>query len=557
MGLTNENLSTIPNCYKYNIQILNIINSYKIKKIENKPKQKKEIRKILSKIKKYALPPISNDIVQLFYENPKDFFSSYEKLIEHTSFYDDCGNSIFVHYFYVLSDSYNNKSIKITDDIYEKNFQNFFKKEAKYLSIQDFSLETPLHKLAKLRDKQVFLKICEKLKDINVLNEELLSINNLNKESCFDYILQEVKINKNKIIENNFEFYHNFFNYFPNLIKSLSLEDQKLIITFSCLITFTEKKLDEINFDDAIKSMINLKEKNSDILNIFEFLYYPNSSGINYLNYLFHSCKNSLDFDKLFQFVFEISQMEIKDTFFKKYCLSDHISYVLRNMNSKKYKGDYEINYGIQLINKIIPLLIEDESDNNIIKIISLRKKFNKKKIIIKNIGICNSLIDNGYLPLEKKCESLILLKEILGQYFYDITYTDFILDILDFYPIIDDLKKNIIKETNINSMIEDIIFVHGISGRFKIIERLYIKLYIKLKELKQINVDDYYSELKEFFINNCLKIFWKYKTKYNLPNEIIQKITKLIIAYIEHNFTNYIEKNASKDSNNIYTRQN
>ena len=306
MGLTNENLSTIPNCYKYNIQILNIINSYKIKKIENKPKQKKEIRKILSKIKKYALPPFSNDIIQLFYENPKDFFSSYEKLIEHTSFYDDCGNSIFVHYFYVLSDSYNNKSIKITDDIYEKNFQNFFKKEAKYLSIQDFSLETPLHKLAKLRDKQVFLKICEKLKDINVLNEELLSINNLNKESCFDYILQEVKINKNKIIENNFELYHNFFNYFPNLIKSLSLEDQKLIITFSCLITFTEKKLDEINFDDAIKSMINLKEKNSDILNIFEFLYYPNSSGINYLNYLFHSCKNSLDFDKLFQFVFEI-----------------------------------------------------------------------------------------------------------------------------------------------------------------------------------------------------------------------------------------------------------
>ena len=272
MGITNENLSAIHNFFKFNDQVLNIINTCKIKQLENKPKRKKEIIKIFSKIKKYCYPPISNDTIQLFYENPQEFFSSYEKLLENTSFYDDGGNSIFIHYFYVIHELYNDKSAEISDSIYEKNFTGFFRNEAKYLSIQDFSLETPLHKLAKLRNKNFFLNICKKLKDINVLSEELLLINNINGESCYDYIFKEIKENKNKIIKNNFNLYQQFLDYFPNLIKSHSTEEQKFIILFSCLITFDEQKWNEVNFNNVIKSIYNLEDKNGIIFNIFQFL---------------------------------------------------------------------------------------------------------------------------------------------------------------------------------------------------------------------------------------------------------------------------------------------
>ena len=167
--------------------------------------------------------------------------------------------------------------------------------------MQDFALETPLHKLAKFIDKKFFFFICKKLKEINVLSEELLLINNMDERSCFSYILQEVKDNKNKIIQTDFELYKEFFNYYPNLIKSISKEEQKLLVIFSSLITFDDQKFGKVNFNEAIQAIYNLIEKNSDILNIFQFLYYPTSSGMNYLNSLYHLCKECTDFDKLFQ----------------------------------------------------------------------------------------------------------------------------------------------------------------------------------------------------------------------------------------------------------------
>ena len=157
MGLINERLSKLQSCFKFDVEILNKLKNFEIKNFKDK-KERKKLRKILFKIKKLFKPCISNDTILLFYQNPNEFFNSYEQILEKTSFYDDSGNSIFIHYFYVLYDLYKKNEIN-SDNIYETNFNNFFTKEAKYLSMQDFALETPLHKLAKFIDKKFFFFI--------------------------------------------------------------------------------------------------------------------------------------------------------------------------------------------------------------------------------------------------------------------------------------------------------------------------------------------------------------------------------------------------------------
>ena len=93
--------------------------------------------------------------------------------------------------------------------------------------------------------------------------------NNSDEKSCFNYILQDIRKNKIKIIKSDFKLYEEFINYFPNIItNSLSLEDRKFIVTFTCLMIFEEQNWNKIDFNDTIKGIYTLKEKNSDILNI-------------------------------------------------------------------------------------------------------------------------------------------------------------------------------------------------------------------------------------------------------------------------------------------------
>ena len=551
MGLTNETLPEIHICFKFNDRVCNMIKACKFKEIkqlknglyEGLRKKNKFIKKVIQ-----LCHPIPDDVIQLFYDSPEQFFASFERLLENTTFYEDGGNSIFVHYFYVLHDLYKNNSGEIEDNIYEKNFNSFFSKEAKYLSIQDFSFETPLHKLAKFRDKKFFLKICKKLKDINVLTEELLLINNINGISCFDYYLQEIREKKNKIIKNDFEIYQQFINYFPNLINYLYLEDQRLFVKFSCLIIFEDQSWKDIDFNDTIKSLYNLKEKKTDILNIFRFLYYRNDSGLNYLNCLYHSCKINEDFEKLFQLVFDLTKIS-KDN---KLCISDHISYVLRKMNSTKIKGEKEIKYGEKLINEIIPLLIQEESNENILNIISVRTGIYKTKSMNFNNskGICSSLINNPSLSFDQKFGILSLIKEKLENYFEEIVEEDFFY----LYKLFDAYNKKEINEENINNKFKENIFVQKIFNDFFYIGELYREVYKTWRQFQQMSINEYISSLNQFINKNYLDIFGKYTIRYNLSKERIYIITRLIIAYEKQNFSNnteneYILKNFHSQS--------
>ena len=534
MGIMNEKLVALHSYFKFNELIINEIKNCKIESF----KEKKKITSLCKKIKKLRAPPIPNDTIKLFYDNPNDFFASYEQLLEKTSFFDDSENSIFAHYFYILHDLYKKNNLGNNDNIYEINFNSFFTKEAKYLSIQDYYLDTPLHKLAKFNDKKFFLYICKKLKEINILTEEILLINNTDEKSCFNYILQDIRKNKIKIIKNDFKLYEEFINYFPNIItNSLSLEDRKFIVTFTCLMIFEEQNWNKIDFNDTIKGFYTLKEKNSDILNIFQILYYPNQSNLNYLNCLYNTCKDLSDFDKLFQLIVDITNIKMNNE--EKLCLADHISYVLGKMNSTKLRGNTEINYGIQLINKIIPLLIKDENNENIINIISVRKIIKKNRTLsFVNKGICNSLIYNQNISFEQKYEIVTIFKNILDSNFEELINKDF----LYLYKLFESYNKNEINEKNINSLFNEHIFIQKIFADFSYIGKLYREVYETWKIFGHISINEYISCLNEFINKNYMDIFGDYKIRYGLPDDKIQIIARLIIAYEKQNYSNETE---------------
>ena len=72
--------------------------------------------------------------------------------------------------------------------------------------------------------------------------------NNSDEKSCFNYILQDIRKNKIKIIKSDFKLYEKFINYFPKIItNSLSLEDRKFIVTFTCLMIFEEQNWNKID----------------------------------------------------------------------------------------------------------------------------------------------------------------------------------------------------------------------------------------------------------------------------------------------------------------------
>ena len=189
--------------------------------------------KIIKKLKKLKKQPIPNDIIKLFYDEPKIFFEKHKTILNNTSYFDECDNSIFAHYFNILYLIFTKNKIS-NSQIYLTNFNSFFLFHGKYLSIQDLALETPLHKIVKLRNKCFFLIYYDKLKEIGVVNEQILLIKNINNESCFDFIFKEMVINRTKLINKHFDIYIKFLKNNYVYISTLPIK-AKLKIKFLIL----------------------------------------------------------------------------------------------------------------------------------------------------------------------------------------------------------------------------------------------------------------------------------------------------------------------------------
>ena len=217
--------------------------------------------------------------------NQKFFFEKHKTILNNTSYFDECDNSIFAHYFNILYLIFTKNKIS-NSQIYLTNFNSFFLFHGKYLSIQDLALETPLHKIVKLRNKCFFLIYYDKLKEIGVVNEQILLIKNINNESCFDFIFKEMVINRTKLINKHFDIYIKFLKNNYVYISTLPIKAKLKIKLFSFSVLFDEKSFKDLTFDDIYSDIRKLFINLGDTIIEYNF-FNPN---INILNILFHYC---------------------------------------------------------------------------------------------------------------------------------------------------------------------------------------------------------------------------------------------------------------------------
>ena len=256
-----------------------------------------------------------------------------------------------------------NNKILTNINIYQKYFQQFFQEYKDCLATQDICLETPLHKIAKLHDKAFFAKIIQQLNIAGILTEKLLSIKNINNKTCYIFIIDEIKDKYGYYINNNYEYniIKNCILIIKNLAYSSFVNDTSIIdkMTINNFILKNNYILQKRpTFDNLYSNICKILENEKEI-NIFEYLYNPFYSGINYLNILFNICKSNEDFNKLLILVNQLSSIKDNtpkpnyDNYKKIFesltmgelCILDHLRYALGKMNYTKIKGKYEISY--------------------------------------------------------------------------------------------------------------------------------------------------------------------------------------------------------------------
>ena len=539
--LNDEIIEYLKTLFKFNDSILQILNK--------KYKKKQYLKKVFIKLSKFYKPSISNDTILLFYSDPKIFFENNATLLNDTSYFDELGTSIFEHYFYVLYTKFieeNNNRLNSRNDIYSSNFSSFFKTHAKYITIQDFHLDTPLHKIAKKRNKKFFITYYKLLKDIDVANEQMLSIKNINNESCFDYVVDEIELNINKFTKKDIEIYLDFLKINKTNIELLSPEKQRNIKLFLLSINFHLKPYKHISFNEIYIGINNLlKEVKGKII---EYNYFFNENK-NILNISYHLCKTDVDFNKMFKLITELLNPNLKkfnklgeiikmnkDEISLEYYIYNHIAYVLRKMK----KNEKSEIYGLKLINEIIPLLLNDDlfdeikDKEKVIKLIKL--KFNINSPVV-------NIAKNPNLNFEQKCEILNMLKEILNEHFNKDTDEDvvYLYKLFKLYNVKYNNKKKL-NELSITSYFKKCEYVRKIFSDFFFIGKIYRKIYFLCKQYDNINLSNYMKDLNNFILKNK-EIFEHYKNSYSMNDKNIEIIKKIIILFEKQNYNTGIEE--------------
>ena len=459
------------------------------------------------------LKPIPTNVIDLFYNKPSQFFSQYNRLLNNTTFIDYSGISIFAHYFYILYEKFknSNKRVDINYEIYESNFNSFFKNNEKYFLVHDINLDTPLHKLVKFIDKTFFFEIYKKLKSIDLIGNEVLLTSNIDDKSVFSIIIDDIKYNSDKI--KNYELYYNFLNENKALHASLQSEDKIIIEKFMSKIIFETIQYKEENFNQIFNNF-NEFVKNNLKLSIYKYIYFQFASNINYLNCLFGICSKQEDYDNLLNLVTLLSTK--KATFQKIYitglCFVDHIGYVLRRMNSYKRKGELEINYALKFIKQIIPKIYKKDK---YMEFFVKGKRFKK--------GLLNYVENNFNIDFDKKNTFLDLFAEMTNGKIYKHIEKNLLSVYCYYKSCLNKLSAIKINKNLSNELIENFL-------KNNIFIRKLIKVELKYKKINDGNeFQNYLKFLKEFINKNKCNIL---KYKYDLSDENIEKILESLIRY-------------------------
>jgi len=489
--------------------------------------------------------PISYSIIKTFYEQPEKFFGDYHAILENTTFFDYAGNSIFCHLFYVLYVDYkrrNNIGVlsenekNLNFQIYESKFESFLKEYERYFLIQDVVLETPLHKIAKIKDKGFFIELYQKLKKINLISNELLLTNNISNETICTYVLNEIKYNLPKI--KNEEFYYNFIKENHKIYESFSKEDQQVLKNFSLKIIFEIKQYKEENFQEIFNNMNDFVTNNINSPNLFGYIYFPFTSNINYLNCVFLICSKEEDYNKLFDLVSKLSKKKevIDKICISELCILDHIKYVIRKMGLYNRKFEHEFNYGVKLIKEILSEIMKSKDEIGIKNLIG-RKRF--KNGLISNVNY------NHNLSFDKRIELFDLLNEVTKDIFNKYIPRK-LYNLYRFFKL---CEKTKITGSNVDDLLKKNIYVRKVFKMNEFYEAL-IAVDYQLKQLSDnYENPNYISErtevLTEFIYKNCNY----YTYLYNLSKEKLKKIIGAIYVSIpEENYSHFLESRYKDD---------
>ena len=508
--------------------------------VEIKQKLKRLLKKNIGLNRIYtiintSLKNIPPNAIELFYNVPSHFFDIHTSLLNDTSYYDDSGISIFAHYFNVLHLISKNENY-LYSDIYKSNFDSFFREYGKYLAIQDISLETPLHKIIKMRNKNFFLEIYRKLKNINVINDKIIGIKDINDVSCFDIIINDIIINRDKIIKNNFELYNKFITDNNSLIELLPNKSKNELKLFSLKIYFDMKLFKDIKFDEMFNGLQKLLENDKD--KMIEYF----DPSLNYLNCLFHYCKTEDNFNKLYIFISKLfipKTRNIKSKIKIEYYIYNHICYVLRKMKL----SDETFKYIENLIKNIFPTVLSYYSYDEL------------KRNFIKNGLKANSLVDNlaynTYLTFDQKYKVFELLEKELNELFEENN------DVANLYKVFKLYKKKLINKSSITSYFQKDEYIRKIFSDYFFIGKLYRTIYNLSYKYDRSNIKKYLKKLNEFLTKNK-EIFSNYKANYGFQDKNIDIIIKIIILFEEQNCNKDMEEEYidRKKRNDLYFKK-
>ena len=524
-------------------------------------KMKNEYRSILKNKKE----DVNNSLIYAFYKSPEEFFSQYNNSLKNTCYFDICGNSIFMHYFYILykdhcstkNTSPKNLTSKNYINVYQNNFIKFFKEHKNNLIPFNLEIykETSLHKIARYHDKTFFLKILKELHTSGILNDDLIKVKNIEEKTCCDYIFEE--------IENKYEYFllkdmknYSLFKNFVLLIKQkyyLSIFDPLSNETKALLNNFINKRTYDIikkpDFESMYLNIENILKNEREINPISGFIYDPFNSVINYLNVLFDFCKAKSDYDKLFHLVVMIELIKEMKTFqlnkkeknisLSHICIFDHMNYIFR-----KIKSSNGIKYCHQIIEKVFKNIIKNKSEEDAINIITFGEKFDIEIFGKSGKSFINSVILNSYLNFEDKITIISKLNEVTGGLAE--------LEIFEIFPIYFFFKDS--KQYN-----NDIIKMYDSNKNFAKLFRdfgIICYIYEYLMDLfgkDKNSLEKYVKLFDDFLLENNIWQIESYKMNYNLSIAQAKTILEKIKLYLEKKYENIEEKTIKEDKKYIY----
>ena len=213
---------------------------------------------------------IPDSVIDLFYNNPQQFFEQSEQLLQNTNYLDKniTGHTIFYLYFVMILDKKNKNKI------YEENLVNFLEKHKDYITAIDLNMDLILHKfLFSYSSNNPFFTIFMKLKDNFLITEQLLTYENYYKKSIIGLMKRYTKVNFVKLTKDNDRYinYSNFWNFiikkYPSIYNSFSINDQLLINDFlnKNLLTYG-KAIKRGEFKTLYNSLLNIIKEKSDKL---------------------------------------------------------------------------------------------------------------------------------------------------------------------------------------------------------------------------------------------------------------------------------------------------